>query len=424
MIREQRTTLDDDGFKLESYSDTIEKLLAQLSRFPPVLSKSLGKELRELLKLVNDDRPARFVLVGRRGSGKSTLINAIFGSHVAEPSSVVAGTASCEWRTHRSDAGRTIEILDTRGVQEAAPPEGAVEGKTSEDSILDSVRERSPDAVLYLHKAKEVGAAMSADLDSLENILSRTKRIHGFDLPVLGVVTQADELDPPDIRQLPTDDEEKNENIRMAVNELSLHLEGRPLVGNRLVKVVPTVAYMRFRRDGSIGADFRWNIDELVRLLVEELPEEAKLGFSRLARVRTFQRKVARSAVAAMSSACGVIGTEPIPAADLPILAGIQATMVVTIAYISGRELALRSAREFMGAVGIQVGAGFILRETARGLIKLIPGWGSVVSGAVAALGTAAIGEAAIAYYIDDKGSDEAKKELLRRRHARRDLPC
>jgi hypothetical protein len=42
----------------------------------------------------------------------------------------------------------------------------------------------------------------------------------------------------------------------------------------------------------------------------------------------------------------------------------------------------------------------------------LIPGWGNVISGGVAAAGAHAIGEAAIAYFIGNKTLDEAKDAM------------
>lgn len=402
-----------DDFNVNEYVGLIEKLLGQLKRLPAPMRKKLEKELKELLRLVKDNRPARFVLVGRRGAGKSTLVNAIFGARVAEPSSVKAGTQTCDWRTYQAENGKKIEILDTRGVQEG---QGAG-GTTPEQLILDKIKARSPDAILYLHKAKEVDAAVGADLDSLEQILVGTKEMHGIDVPVVGVITQADELDPPDVRELPTDDEEKNENIEHSTRLLREALASRPLVRTRLVTVLPTVAYMRFRRDGTVGADYRWNIDKLVQLLVDELPDEAKLDFARLAKVRSFQRKVARSVIVTIAGGCAAIGAEPIPGADLPVLLGIQASMIVTIAFISGQELSLKAARDFIGAMGANVGAGFALREIARGLVKLVPGYGNVVSGAVAAAGTYALGEASIAFYIDEKSIEEARAILKKKRN-------
>src|ERR1041384_199721 len=95
------------------------------------------------------------------------------------------------------------------------------------------------------------------------------------------------------------------------------------------------------------------------------------------------------------------MGAQPIPLADLPILAALQLVMVSGIMYISGRERSLRAATEFITALGVNVGAGMVLREGARALLKFFPGWGNVVCGAVAGAGTYAIGRAAIVYFLE-----------------------
>ena len=81
------------------------------------------------------------------------------------------------------------------------------------------------------------------------------------------------------------------------------------------------------------------------------------------------------------------------------------------------------SARHGTGFYGVEVtraralelvatlGAGFTLREGARQLVKLVPGYGSAVSAGVAFAGTVALGEAARAWF---RGKMQAPPEELR----------
>jgi len=105
-----------------------------------------------------------------------------------------------------------------------------------------------------------------------------------------------------------------------------------------------------------------------------------------------------------------LIGVQPIPLADMPILTTLQSLLVGLIVYVSGRRASARLIAEFAGALGVNIGAGFVFREGARALLKIFPVWGNAISGIVAGAGTYAVGRAAIAYFIEDLPIQETKK--------------
>ena len=79
----------------------------------------------------------------------------------------------------------------------------------------------------------------------------------------------------------------------------------------------------------------------------------------------------------------------------------------------------MRSATEFVTALGVNVGAGMILREGARALLKFFPGWGNIVCGAVAGAGTYAIGRAAVVYFLEGLTLKDARRAYLSSRKKR-----
>src|SRR5438552_19150524 len=144
---------------------------------------------------------------------------------------------------------------------------------------------------------------------------------------------------------------------------------------------------------------------------------------ARLCGVRPVQLKIAQALIKSVTAICTAIGTQPIPIADFPVLTTLQVMLVAGIGYISGRELSTKLAGEFIAALGANIGAGLVLREGARALLKFLPGWGSAISGAVAGAGTYAIGRAATGYFVEGLSIKDARQIFRRIKSKRRELP-
>src|SRR5690625_5710374 len=75
----------------------------------------IKEEISSLRSFVVGARPARLAIVGRRGAGKSSLINAFFGELKAEVGDYKSQTGTGAWYLFESELGG-IDILDTRGL--------------------------------------------------------------------------------------------------------------------------------------------------------------------------------------------------------------------------------------------------------------------------------------------------------------------
>ena len=88
------------------------------------------------------------------------------------------------------------------------------------------------------------------------------------------------------------------------------------------------------------------------------------------------------------------------PLEDVFLITPLQLLMVGFIGAMPGRTLSQKTVFEFLGAAGINVAGGLVLRQVASTLMKLVPAAGSLVGAAIAHTGTKAIGESAIAYFF------------------------
>ena len=119
---------------------------------------------------------------------------------------------------------------------------------------------------------------------------------------------------------------------------------------------------------------------------------------------------------------CTGVAALPIPVADLFPITAMQMALVGGIAWLSGRPLDKRAAAEFLGAMGANVGAAFVLREGFRALMKVVtPGFGSMVSGAIAFAGTMAIGAAARQYFLRGGSIEDARRAFAEAKAAAED---
>ncbi|GAA1641998.1 GTPase [Actinoplanes couchii] len=408
----------DDEFDL--VRESIKQLIDRLDGVPKPLRKLVQDNVDILYTLVHDHRVPRVMLLGRRGSGKSMLVNAFLGAEVRPTVSVHSTTGSAPWESYERD-GRRMEILDTRGVQESSKPVESDSAASPLESLMAVVRRTPPDVILFVVTATDVDVAMEGDLDALVRVHQEISRLSDRPPTIIPVLTKGDRLDPNDV-PMSEGDPEKSANVTAATETLFRHLKAVSYLTPFLADPVPTVANVAYDSVTKLpkhGHDYRWNIGRLTTVMFEHLPDEAKLEFARLENLTQVRRKLAGRVVNSTVAICGGVGYQPIPIVDLPVLTGIQIAMVMVVGYIGGAEMSVRAARDLIGALGVNVVAGMAFRQLARSMIKLIRGAGTVaggaVSGSVAASGTKAIGAAAISYFIDGNNIEKVRDAYRRR---------
>ena len=409
---------DDVAKTRELIAENIRRV-EEMLRFLPLPDGTVN-DLRAKIGLLRtillEQRAPALALVGRRGAGKSSLVNALFGAKVAEVGHVKAQTGRGKWFEHKTERG-SITVLDTRGIQEGSTPAEKDTSKDAIASIVVELKKKVPDVILFLVKATEADSAIDADLDALERVYAEIEREHRFRPPLVAIATHCDVLEPKATRLHKASDEpsEDIEEKLARVSEVEHHLEtkikDRPKLAPHLVWTRGLSTYISFGKEDRVRADERWRVDELVGTLFKHLPDAGRGTLVRIARVRGLQEELANNLTRATAAICAGVAALPIPVADVIPITTMQVTLVAGIAWLSGRPLDRKAATEFLGALGANVGLGFAFREGARALIKFVfPGAGSMVSGAVAFAGTLAIGAAARNYFLRGGSIEDAKQ--------------
>jgi uncharacterized protein len=345
-----------------------EKLERLAGRLPSKIQKAVLSELTPLKELFLQQRPPRFLLIGSSTMPTRRILNALFSPDAHEQMNVAMMPVH-RWVDWDISGHGTISVLDARDADASAAAQ-----------IEDDLKRQPPDIVLVFDDG-ELKIEKASRHNSTELAL-RVQYDFGGGLghaKVIGIAFGSD----------------------MRTAQFEEALKAQPALRGRLLKVI-TLSDVH-------GAETR----SLLSLLARELPNQSKIEIIRISRDREAQQHVAQMLIKSTTAICTAIGAQPIPLADLPILTSLQVMMVSGIMYVSGRERSLRAAAEFITALGANVGAGMLLREGARAILKFFPGWGNIVCGMVAGAGTYAIGRAATAFFIGGVSLKDARRKYL-----------
>ena len=211
-------------------------------------------------------------------------------------------------------------------------------------------------------------------------------------IPVIIVITQS--ISKKDAKELKSSIEAENLNV---------------------TQIIPVLAEdYELDEDTVIKA---FGLDRLSELMYEIIPDAMKKTFISVqkASIRLKSGK-AHAVVAAAAAAAGATGAIPIPFADSFALVPEQIAMLASITAIFDLSLEKSAIAAITTATLGTAGATIAGKTAASGLLKLIPGAGSVaggvISGSVAAALTAALGEAYIGIMIRIAKGEMSVKDL------------
>ncbi len=332
---------------------------------PAALEGLFAKEFAEAFASMGMFNLAVF---GKTGSGKSTLINAIFGSDVASTGVGAPVTRGLIYLRHPDGF---LGIYDSEGFETGTSGNAILAGLRSliDADAAKPIAERIH-AVWYLVRWSD------RRFESAQEQFVR--ELAGMGLPVIIVLTQ-----------VPT----RAGQIHPDALALADHINGLNLPVSPDGRVVLTNALVDQFSDSPV-----YGLQNLLDATYAVVPQavERALTAAQVVDVSRKKKEVATIIKQAVTVAMG-IGAIPVPFADAAVLVPNQVTMIARITAAWGLPPSKSRSLAVAGSVVLTGGATMAGRYAVTSLMKFIPGGaiaGSAISATVAGTLTKAVGTA------------------------------
>jgi uncharacterized protein (DUF697 family) len=333
----------------------LDQLVRVLDRVP--LVSSVKNDLSGLRSLLYRRRSPRIAALGLAGSGRSTLLRALIERQPArEPLHADHG----QW-VHIEHEGAKVDWLEID-----------VDSSAARSQWQAALGDEGPD-LLFLtfepNTAQDTGAIIERAKSLLAGVPDGLPSLRVF--PLLTRVDLIGRSEP---------------DVEAACHQLDAKLRDSGMTAD------PARAVSSISGRGLEG---------LSEAMILALPEEARLEAARaLTRAKEGRVRIGNEIVQACTAVSVTVGLTPIPMSDMVLLGPLQAMMVSSLAYLSGRSWGKKTVAEWISSIGVVGGLGMGLRFAAQTIAKFVPGAGNVVSAGIAGAGTTAIGQSAIRYFL------------------------
>jgi uncharacterized protein (DUF697 family)/GTP-binding protein EngB required for normal cell division len=283
------------------------------------------------------------LIAGKTGSGKSTLVNAVFGAKIAETG---IGRPVTDGVTWYEPSHLPLRLCDTRGLELQNFDETLKELQKEIDRASASGKVQDRLHILWL-VIQETGARIE---DGERKLLSLCD---SYKIPGLVVLTKA------------TFFPEFQEVVRREM----------PLARD----------VVRVLAEGCTQPPLQsFGLPQLIEATTRFIPEATHAAFDAAQRIDIGRKRSRALAITgAAAAAAGGAALTPIPVADAVAVFAVNSGMLAAIAAVMGIQLSrnnvLTLAGSMLGAMGFAAGGRLIAGE----LLKLVPGFGSVSGGLI-----------------------------------------
>lgn len=311
-------------------------------------------------------------IFGKTGTGKSTLVNAIFGQDVAATGTGRPVTTGLDYYIHPNGL---LGIYDSRGFETGE----------AGDRILGALEEvvegtRQADAIEQIHAAWYTVRWSDRRFESHQEAF--VGRLHDLGLPVIFVLTQVPRLESGQTHE---------DALEFARYIAGL---GMPLAAGGRV-------YLTNAKEDPFLHTVVFGLQELLDATFETIPEAATAALSAAQQLDWGRkRQAAKKIITASAASALATGATPIPFSDAAVLVPLQIGMIARLTAAYGSHLPSAQLASLVGSMMLASGATTAGRWMVSSLLRVVPGGqpaAMVISGSVAASMTTAMGWAWVA---------------------------
>ncbi len=291
-------------------------------------------------------------LFGKTGVGKSTLVNAVFGAPVAATG--IGEPVTHDAHLYLDDRGR-LGLLDTRGLEIGRDDRQLL--KELEAYVKQMRRGPVEDQV---HVVWYCVRGMDRRFEPFEADFVR--RLAALDLPVIVVLTQVPRG---------TGGQLHPDAVALARHITGL---GLPIVDGR--------PYLTYALEDPFSGQSSYGLTELLEATFRGAPEAVHAALTAAQQI-DLKRKAtqAHRFIAGTAAGAAAAAATPIPFSDASVLVPLQLAMMARVAQLYQVPVD-RAALMAVASTTVATQAG---RASVTGLLKLIPGAGTITGGAIGA---------------------------------------
>ena len=368
-----QNSTDDQQFK--QAIEAVQSTLSKLREGSESEQKELQADIQQLSEMYDKATGGRveIVIFGEISTGKSAMINALIGRHVADVD-VQGGWTKQVWGTNWEGAGHVVPgldkselvLVDTPGINEVG---GADRAELAETTA------RKADLILFV---------TDSDLNDTE--YSALVTFAAVQKPIILVFNKIDLYEKDDLDSLMEIVQKRVEGLILPEHIVQTTADPRE------------IEYVIEQEDGSTKTEWRKpepNIGELKSIILETLEKEGKgliaLNAALFAadksdkiatvRVQMRNRQADKVIWGMAATKAVVVAANPVPFVDVLGGLAVDAVMIVTLSKVYGLNFSMAQARNLAKAIG--KGAGLVL------VVEQVTMWGSALfKGFTVGLGT------------------------------------